>query len=420
MAVFLSYAREDIAAAELVAKALRAGGYEVWWDRQLHGGTEYSIHIERVLAECHAVVVLWSRNSVASPWVRDEAAVGRDQGKLIPASLDGSEAPIGFRQYHTIALRDWVQSRSRRVPASLHEALGQKVDAIRERNDETNHVPDHKQEVKFCQTPDGVCLAYSRIGNGPPMVKTANWLNHLELELESPIWGHWFRGLSQFRTLVRYDARGNGMSDWEVRDLTFGAMVSDVATVVDAAEIESFDLIGISQGVPVAVAYAAKYPERVKRMVLVGGFAVGWANSQNAEAIKSWEAMVTLVKTGWGKDNAAFREMLTSMFFPEATPEEVVWWNKLQKASASPEGAHKLIRLLGDIDVRRQLPRISVPTMVMHTRDDAVVPFEAARTMAAQIPGARFIPLDDRSRLLTDHEAAWHKALQHVRNFLAD
>ena len=165
-----------------------------------------------------------------------------------------------------------------------------------------------EQQIRFCRTPDGVQLAYSCIGQGPPLVKTGNWLTHLEKDLESPIWRHVWRDLAREHTLVRYDARANGLSDWEVDEISFDAFVRDLEVVVDAAGIEKFDLLGISQGCAVSIAYAVRHPERVNRLVLYGGFATGWAKrAQGAADREQAAAMVTLMHLGWGQQNPAFR-----------------------------------------------------------------------------------------------------------------
>lgn len=280
--------------------------------------------------------------------------------------------------------------------------------------------PVIRQRVEFCTAPDGTGLAYSCVGSGPPLVKTANWLNHLEFEWESPIWKHWIEELSREHTLIRYDERGNGLSDWKVDDLSFEAFVQDLETVVDAAGVERFDLLGISQGCAVSIAYAVRHPERVRSMILYGGYSQGWAARNDPEEKARREAMVTLTGVGWGQGNPAFRQMFTTLYFPDATDEEAQWFNELQRISASPEGAQRLQRALGVIDVRHLLRQVKVPTLILHSRDDSVVPFEAGRILARFIKGARFVPLDSPNHLILAHEPAWPEAIAHIREFLAD
>ena len=121
-----------------------------------------------------------------------------------------------------------------------------------------------EQRIQFCTAPDGVRLAYATSGTGPPLVKPANWMTHLDYDWESPVWRHWLRALSREHTLIRYDERGNGLSDREVADLSFDAWVSDLETIVDSLGLDRFPLFGISQGCAVAIAYAVRHPERVR------------------------------------------------------------------------------------------------------------------------------------------------------------
>jgi class 3 adenylate cyclase/pimeloyl-ACP methyl ester carboxylesterase len=277
-----------------------------------------------------------------------------------------------------------------------------------------------KQEIHFCRASDGVQLAYSMIGQGPPLVKTGNWMTHLEYDLESPIWRHLYRELAKEHTLVRYDARGNGLSDRTVDEFSFDASVSDLETVVAAARVDRFALFGISQGCAVSIAYAVQHPERVSHLVLYGGFAVGRNKRARGAAEKDEEtAMRTLMRLGWGKENPAFRQMFTSQFIPGATKEQADWYNELQRITVSPEAAVRISEVGGEIDVTALLPRVSAPTLVMHARDDARVPFDAGRRMAAGIPGARFVPLQGRNHLFLETEPAFGQFLEHTRAFLA-
>lgn len=283
----------------------------------------------------------------------------------------------------------------------------------------TPNAVDLKQEVRFCSAPDGVQLAYSMLGQGPPLVKTGNWMTHLEYDLESPIWRHLYLELAKSRTLIRYDARGNGLSDRTVDDISFDAFVRDLEAVIDAAKVTRFALFGISQGCSVAVAYAVRHAERVSHLILYGGFALG-RNKRGSAAEKEENAtMLTLVRLGWGKENPAFRQFFTSQFMPEATKEQTDWFNELQRMTITPEVAVRFLEEVGETDVTALLPQVRVPTLVMHARDDARVPFEAGRQMAAAIPGARFVTLQGRNHLFLDTEPAFGQFLEHTRSFLA-
>jgi pimeloyl-ACP methyl ester carboxylesterase len=275
-----------------------------------------------------------------------------------------------------------------------------------------------EQEVRFCTASDGVRIAYATVGEGPPLVKTANWLNHLEFDWQSPLWQHWFAELSRDHRLIRYDERGNGLSDWDAEELSFEAFVRDLETVVDAAGVDRFDQLGITQGCAVSVAYAVRHPERVGRLVLYGGYTQGWARRESPGERERREAMVTLARQGWGQNNPAYRQLFTSLYIPGATREEMDWFNDLQRASTSPDNAARLMHELSRIDVRAVLPRVGCPTLVLHARRDAVVPFAQGRELAAAIPGARFVPLDSANHLLLEREPAWGRFLEEVRGFL--
>ena len=263
-----------------------------------------------------------------------------------------------------------------------------------------------EQEIRFCRSPDGVQIAYSCIGNGPPLVKTGNWMTHLERDLESPIWRHLWRDLALDHTLIRYDARGMGLSDWDVDEISFEAWVRDLEAVVDAAGVEQFDLLGISQGCGVSIAYATRHPERVSRLVLYGGFALGSAKRARSAADREQDAaMLTLMRLGWGQENPAFRQMFTSQFVPDASKEQADWFNDLQRASCSPENAVRYREAAAAIDVTELLGKVTAPTLVMHARDDVRVPFENGRRLAAGIPGARFVTLPEPQPLDTGARA---------------
>jgi class 3 adenylate cyclase/pimeloyl-ACP methyl ester carboxylesterase len=273
------------------------------------------------------------------------------------------------------------------------------------------------QEIKYCRASDGVRLAYATVGQGPPLVKTANWMNHLEYDWESPIWHHLLEGLARNHTLVRYDARGNGLSDWDVDELSLAAWVGDLETVVDAVGIERFPLLGVSQGCAISIAYAVRHPERVSHLILYGGFALGHGK-RSPKGHEQIKAMGTLTRLGWGMDNPAFRQMFTSLFIPEGTKEQADWFNDLQRKTTSPKCAARYLELVGNFDVRDLLPQVQVPTLVMHVRGDLMVPIDAGREIAAGIPGARFVALPGRNHLFLKHEPATARFFEEINLFL--
>jgi len=275
-----------------------------------------------------------------------------------------------------------------------------------------------EQQIHFCTTHDGVQIAYAMVGQGPPLVKAANWLSHLEWDWQSPIWRHLLREFSRDQTFIRYDERGNGLSDWNVADLSFNAWVEDLESVVNAAKVDRFPLLGISQGGAVAIAYAVRHPEKVSHLILYGAYARGWITRDSADEIEQRQAQLTLVRLGWGKDNPAFRQLWTSLYAPDATPEQAQSFNDLQRISTSPENAVKLLTEMGKIDVVDLLAQVKVPTLVLHCRDEAGVPFEEGRKIAAMIPGARFVPLEGRNHLLLEGAPSWGTFVKEIRRFL--
>jgi pimeloyl-ACP methyl ester carboxylesterase/DNA-binding winged helix-turn-helix (wHTH) protein len=275
-----------------------------------------------------------------------------------------------------------------------------------------------RQLIRLCTASDGTRLAYSTVGAGPPLVKAANWLNHLEFEWESPVWKHWIAEMSQRHLFVRYDERGCGLSDWNVTNFSFDAWVHDLETVVDALGVERFALLGISQGGAVAAAYAARHPERVSHLILYGAYARGWQFRGDAREIEARGALIKLTRLGWGRNNPAFRQIFTTRFVPEAGPAEMQWFDDLQRISASPENAARFMEEFARVDVVPMLSGIRVPTIVFHCDRDAAIPFDEGRLLAAAIPAAKFVPLPSRNHLLLQNEPAWTIFLRELGEFL--
>jgi class 3 adenylate cyclase/pimeloyl-ACP methyl ester carboxylesterase len=274
------------------------------------------------------------------------------------------------------------------------------------------------QVVRFCTSPDGVQIAYASVGSGPPLVKAPNWMSHLEYDWKSPVWRHLMQELASDRTLIRFDQRGNGLSDRQVDDISFDRFVQDLETVVDAVGLDRFPLLGISQGCATSVAYAVRNPDRVSALVLYGGYSLGRKRARSAAEAEKADAYVTMIRHGWGQDNPSFRQLFTSAFMPDATPDQVNWFNELQRVSAAPEVAARIQTANNNIDVSELLPQVQVPTLVLHVRDDGIVPFESGRRLAASIPNARFVSLEGRNHLMLEDEPAWTRFVSEVQNFL--
>ncbi len=275
-----------------------------------------------------------------------------------------------------------------------------------------------RQKIRFCMAEDSVRIAYATVGEGEPLIKAANWLTHLELDWDAPIWSPLFRQLARDHQLVRYDERGNGLSDWDVDDLSFEAFVADLESVVDAVGEERFALLGISQGAAVSIEYAIRHPERVSKLILFGGYPAGWRIDASKATIREREAILTLTATGWGQDNPAYRQIFSSTFMPNATPEELEWFNEFQRVTTSPENAVKFLSAFGDIDVRHQLAKLTVPTLVIHSRGDQRIPMEIGLELATTIPNAEFVGLESENHLLLGREPASDDFVAAIRRFL--
>jgi pimeloyl-ACP methyl ester carboxylesterase/DNA-binding CsgD family transcriptional regulator len=265
-----------------------------------------------------------------------------------------------------------------------------------------------RQQIRFLETADGVHLAWARAGNGPVLVKPSCWLTHLEYDWESPVWRHWMRFLAGHYTFVRYDERGCGLTDWAANDLAADRWIDDLEAVVERAGLnEPFVLLGISQGSVAAIQYAVRHPERVSKLVLYGGYARGWGRRGDPGAERAARAIIDLMETGWGSDNPVFRQLFTSRFIPGATAEQIRWFNDLCRRTTSPEVAMRLNLVRRDVDITALLPQVRIPTLVMHARDDAVVPLAEGRLLAAHIPNAQFVELDSGNHVLLEDEPAW-------------
>ena len=276
-----------------------------------------------------------------------------------------------------------------------------------------------RQEIRFCVTDDGVRLAYATVGNGYPVVKVADCFNHIDFEWDSPIWRHWVRDLGDNFSLVRYDGRGSGLSDWEIEDVSFEAWIHDLEKVVDAAGLEKFALMGHSQGGAVAIAYAARHPERVSHLILWGGYARGAYHRDVSDAVEVRRALETLVQLNWGRTNPSFFQMVTDLYIPDkATPEEQRWFRDLQQVSISPNNLVRYMRACDDINVRPMLPTLHMPTIVLHSDRDKVAPPQEGRILAAEIRDARFVPLASANHVLLADEPAWKVFREELTSFV--
>jgi len=276
------------------------------------------------------------------------------------------------------------------------------------------------QRIRYVRTKDGVQLAWADAGTGPVMIKTANWLTHLEYEWESPVWRHWIRFFSDHFRYIRYDERGCGMTDRNVGDLSLERWVEDVEDVVAAADVrEPFSMLGISQGGAICVAYAVKHPERVSKLVLYGGYARGPFRRGDPARASFYQAMIDLVRLEWGSDNPTFRQVFTSRFTPGGTEEQIGWYNDLCRKTLTADIAARLLESRASIDVTELLGKVKASTLVLHARGDVVVPIAEGHLLAAGIPGAQFVELDSNNHILQENEPAWKRFCDEVLEFMA-
>jgi len=341
-------------------------------------------------------------NRVPVPPVRLNAEVPAELERIITKCLEKDRK---LRYQHASDVRTDLQRLKRDTEPARVAAIAPTATA--------------RQKIQFCVTTDGVRLAYASTGSGYPLVKSANWLNHLDYEWDSPIWKHWLAELPKHNRLIRYDERGNGLSQWDVKEMSLELWVKDLETVVEAAGVEKFALLGISQGGAVAITYAVRHPERVSHLVLLGAFSRGLTAHGTEEQIAERRALQTLVRLDWGKNNPDFKSMFTNFFIPHnSTREQHQWLDDLQRISASPENAARILMLIDEINIRPLLPLVSVPTLVFHADRDRVIPAEEGRILAAEIPSARFVPLSTKNHILLAQEPAWRVFMEEIGAFL--
>ena len=266
--------------------------------------------------------------------------------------------------------------------------------------------------IRFCTTSDGARIAYAAIGTGPAIIAPPGWVGHLEFELTDPVRGPFFEALARHHTVVRYDRWGTGLSDRNREDFSLDADVRPLEAVTDALKLRRVILLGISAGGPPAIVYAARYPRRVSRLILYGT----WADRRHAEDEKLGQAVTELVRAHWGVGSRT----LADLFMPGASTEALEAYARFQRLSASAEMAALLRERARDpgLDVTELARRIRVPTLVLHRRDDSVVPFELGRTLSTLIPNARFAPLEGSVHsILTENMPPLVKA---ISQFIGD
>jgi len=264
-----------------------------------------------------------------------------------------------------------------------------------------------RQRIRFAKSSDGTNIAYATSGSGPKIMRAGHFLTHLEMDWKSLIWRPYLDALGQDHTLVRYDQRRTGLSDPSASSLDIESHVGDLEAVANAAGLDRFPLIALSQGVPVAIQFAVQNPERVSCLILYGGYAEGRAIRDGGQSSEAAEAMMTMMREGWGKPQSAFMGAFTSLFCPDASSEQLADLVKLQLASASPENAGQIRMAIDRFSILDQLQNVQVPTLVIHSRNDSVHPLSEGQKLASNIPNADFIVLESNNHILLPDEPAW-------------
>ncbi len=382
---------------------LLRGGEPVRVERQVFGVLVHLIeHRDRVVPKSELLDAVWGNR-----FVSDSALTSRLKDARKAVGDDGQQQSV-IATVHGVGYR---------FVAPVEVAGGEVAHSV---PDTDRASAPGAQEIRFCQSPDGVRLAYATCGAGPPLVKAANWLTHLDHEWTSSIWRHWIRWLSDGRQLVRYDERGCGLSDWDVDDFSIDAWVEDLELVVDSVGVDRFPLLGVSQGGAVAIAYAQRHPDRVSRLVLVGAYGRGRLARARSEEERQEAALdMALGRVSWRRDDATFRQVFASQFLPEAPREQWEAFNDLQRATTSVDNVVRFLDSFAHIDVSAVAPKVSCPTLILHSRRDVRVPESQARELARLIPDSRLVFLESGNHILTQDEPAWPVLVDGVDRFLA-
>jgi pimeloyl-ACP methyl ester carboxylesterase/DNA-binding winged helix-turn-helix (wHTH) protein len=380
---------------------LRRGGAVVHVQPQVFGVLRYLLeHRHRLVPKTELLDAVWGDRFVSDATLSSRIKAARH------AIGDDGAAQRLIATVHGVGYR--FVGDAAQTPPDPALPPQQPVDAARD------------QEIRYCRSSAGVRIAYATTGSGPPLVKAANWLTHLDLERDSVIWAHWIDALSARHQLVRYDERGCGLSDWQAGEFSLQAWVEDLELVVASAGLTRFPLIGLSQGAAVAIAYAVSHPERVSKLILFGGYARGrLTRAQTAEEREEAALDLQVGRVAWRRDDPAYRQVFAAQFLPDESRQAWDAFNALQRTTTSTENVVRFLEAFASIDVSDLATRVCCPTLILHARRDQRVPAQQARELAAQIPGSILRLLDSGNHILTAGEPAWPVAVREMDRFLA-
>ncbi len=276
------------------------------------------------------------------------------------------------------------------------------------------------QQIEYCETDDGVSLAWSAVGEGPPVVKAPNWVGHLELDWRNPGVSPICTSIAQHHRLIRFDARLNGLSDWDAETCTFDRFVDDLEIVFDAAGLKRAPIIAISQGSAVAAAFAARKPERVSAIVMIGGFPLGRAKRTSQRDVDRAVAMKQMMTAGWDDDYPSLRDLMAQIIVPGASQEDRRQYAEDMRQMISPENMGRYRDVIDYLDIRHELPKVEVPCLVCHATGDRMQPVEQGRSFAKKLPNAKFITYDSANHTIPDNDPEWPRFERDALAFLAE
>jgi pimeloyl-ACP methyl ester carboxylesterase/DNA-binding winged helix-turn-helix (wHTH) protein len=401
-----------------MASILRFGGYELEPDARELRGPDGTVHLEQQVFEVLLHLVRRRERVVTKQELLDEVWGTRFVSEsALTSRIKSARQAVGDNGDRQQIIRTLRGVGYRFVaPVEVVERSGDLDTAA------GTGAPDMEPAIRFVEVRGGTSIAVAETGHGQPVVKVATWLTQVDKDThDSPIWGHWVRAFSRRYRYVRYDPRGCGLSD---RDLTgvdlrdLDLWVDDLARVVDSSADGPVVLLGISQGGPVAVEFAARHPERVSHLVLYGTYARGKACRGDPDQVDEARLLVDLARVGWGTDDDTFREVFARQFVPDAQSDEIAWFNAQLELTTNRHNAPLLEGAFHQLDVTETAKQVRVPTLVLHATGDRGVPFEEGRRLAGLVPGARFVPLESRNHILLQRDAAFPTFVAEIERFL--
>ena len=383
--------------------------------QRLSASPENAVRLQRVLAAIDVRALL---PQVKVPTLvfhaRDDQAVPFAQGEELAAGIPGA----GFIPLES---RNHIMLESEPAWAMFAELSrdflngGEAAAAVHAEP----RKPQAPEVIDYARGSDGAKIAWCETGDGFPLVKAPSWMSHLEVDPVSPAHGHWVKECSRANRFVRCDMRGFGLSDWEPPNLDFEHMVGDLEAVIDAAGVDRFDLLGLTHGGAIALAYAARHPERVRKLVLVNGFAAGWRVRADPEEIAWRESLMEMNRRQPAFRRSLLGEMFITLYYPSASQHIIDWHNENFQKLGPAKNMEPVIELVSRIDIRGELDKIRAPALFFHTRLDGNVPVVAGRQAAEGIADARFIELDTANHFVLEDEPAWQIVRREMRAFLA-